>query len=91
MAFSHPRPSNAPSPAFSLHALAQGGSLCLALAVSPILPDPLLPNHKTPAAASSFIPGPQWFPSVSAQRIPPEQAGQEGYLASDPPGVSEHV
>ena len=77
MAFSHPRPSHSPSPAFSLHALAQGGSLCLALAVSPILPDPFLPNHKTPAAASSFIPGPQVV-SFSLSSADPPRAGGAG-------------
>ena len=58
------------------------------------LPSSRIPFSQTtkrlqPPAPSSLVL--KWLPSVSAQRIPPEQAGQEGYLASDPPGVSEHV
>lgn len=58
------------------------------------LPSSQIPFSQTtkrlqPPAPSSLVL--KWFPSVSAQRIPPEQAGQEGYLASDPLGVSEHV
>lgn len=41
-----------------------------------LLPDPLLPNHKR-CSCQLFVPVLKWLPSVSAQRIPPEQ-GEAG-------------